>query len=178
MATHVVVQLGAGGFDSEAKSLIDMLIREFEYEYCSVRAQFITGMLTFLLAQGLRVRYSLRRYADLSYCAMFCLFSAASGMLSYNNAHTVTFGGYPGLVKRWARLSAEFYCRRMDLRHSPMALMTVGMALLGLIFLCRGCMQWAAHGMGWEPFNDSDSSLDKTNCTSDALQSGIEAGGS
>lgn len=45
MSTHVSVQLGAGGFNSEARSLIDMLIREFEYEYCAVRSQFISGML-------------------------------------------------------------------------------------------------------------------------------------
>jgi hypothetical protein len=43
---------------------------------------FITGMLTFLMAQGLRVRYSLRRYADLANCAMFCLFSAATGVIA------------------------------------------------------------------------------------------------
>ena len=153
MSTHVVVQLEAGNFNSKGTSLIDMLIREYEYEYCSVRSQFITGMLTFLMAQGLRVRYSLRRYADLANCAMFCLFSAATGMLSYNNAHTVTFGGYPGLMKRWAQLTADFYGRRIDLRH-PMALMTVAMTLAGGFCVCRGCVLWVSHGNFWAPFSN------------------------
>lgn len=155
MSTHVVVQLEAGNFNSKATSLIDMLIREYEYEYCSVRSQFITGMLTFLIAQGLRVRYSLRRYADLANCAMFCLFSAATGMLSYNNAHTVTFGGYPGLMKRWAQLTADFYGRRIDLRH-PMALMTVAMTLAGGFCVCRGCVLWVSNGNFWAPFSNEE----------------------
>ena len=93
-------------------------------------------MLAFLVAQGLRSRYSLRRYRDLSFCAMFSLFSAACGMLSYNNAHTVTFGGYPGLLKRWIVLTAEFYGARFK-PHLPMACLTVITAVLALGFLCR-----------------------------------------
>ena len=138
MATHVGVQLGAsGGFDGYASSLVQFLVREFEYEYVSVRCQFISGVLAFLAAQALRVRYSLRRFPDLSICAMCCrLFTAAAGMLSYNNANTITFGGYSGLLLRWATLSFEFYAERCRLG-KPMALFTVVTALISLAYLVR-----------------------------------------
>ena len=152
MSTHAAVQLGAGGFNSEAATLVQMLCREFEYEYVTVRSQFVTGMLAFLLAQALRVRYSLRRYDDLSMCAMFCLISGASGMLAYNNAHTVTFGGYPGLLRRWLALSVRFYSERLSLR-TPMGFITVVTALLGLAFLARATASTATAlvgSVGWD----------------------------
>ena len=38
-----------------AESVVAMLVREFEYEYVTVRCQFVTGMLCFISAQALRV---------------------------------------------------------------------------------------------------------------------------
>ena len=158
MATHVGVQLGAaGGFDPVGTSLVQMLIREFEYEYVSVRAQFITGVMAFVAAQALRVRYSLRRYEDLSFCAMFSLFSATFGMLSYNNAKTITFGGYGGLVQRWIKLSIQFYTERCSLRR-PMSIIAAVTSVLAVAFLVKAVYSSATSlvSEGWNE-NDHDS---------------------
>ena len=102
----------------------------------AVRCQFITGLLAYVCAQALRVRFSLRRFNDLACCAMCCLMSAASGMLAYNNAHTVTFGGYVGLLQRWVVLSVRFFYERVSSRQ-PMAYITAATAASALFFLIR-----------------------------------------
>ena len=40
--------------DSHAGSLVQMLVRELEYEYVAVRHHFITGVLSIMVAQALR----------------------------------------------------------------------------------------------------------------------------
>lgn len=145
MSTHVGVQLGAGrAYSAFGTSLVDMLTREFEFEYVSVRCQFITGVFTFVAAQALRVRYSLRRYRDLSFCAMFCLFSVAASMLAYNNANTITFGGYAGLLARWLKLSMRFYAERCRFQH-PMAILAATTFVLAVGFFARAVANSAQH---------------------------------
>lgn len=176
MATHVGVQLqsGSSDFSRELGSLIDLLVREVEYEYVAVRCQFVTGMLAYVVAQGLRVRYAplpvmrrpatgsscawaigsprawksalthtitnqaLRRYSELALCAMFAMFGTAAGMLTYNNLHSITYGGFPGLFRRWIELTARMLCETASpsLRR-PMPLITITCLLLALAFALR-----------------------------------------
>lgn len=136
LATHVGIQLGAENFNARAGTLVDMLVREFEFEYVAVRAQFISGLLAYVLAQGLRVRFALRKYSDLAWAATFCLFSAAGRMLSYHNAHAISYGGYPGLVYRWAVLSTRFFREHASARR-PVVSLTIAMSALAAVFGLR-----------------------------------------
>lgn len=52
---------GGGGKDVHV-SLIDFLMKNFEFEYATCRLHFVTGLLTFAVATALRVRYALRKY--------------------------------------------------------------------------------------------------------------------
>jgi hypothetical protein len=44
------------------QSMVDFLIKNFEFEYTTVRFHFVTGLMSFTIAQALRVRYALRKY--------------------------------------------------------------------------------------------------------------------
>jgi len=105
MATVAGNRLLAGSFNPMDASVIGMLIREFEWEYVSVRCQFVTGLLAYSLAQGLRVAKELRRdiyLARSAVCFMaFCTFQ----MLGFFNSHLVFFGGYPHMVGRYMQLA-------------------------------------------------------------------------
>lgn len=43
-------------------SMVDFLLKNFEFEYATCRLHFVTGLLSFTLATALRVRYALRKY--------------------------------------------------------------------------------------------------------------------
>jgi hypothetical protein len=44
------------------KSPVDFLIKNFEFEYPTVMFHIVTGLMSFTVAQALRVRYALRKY--------------------------------------------------------------------------------------------------------------------
>lgn len=44
------------------QSMVGFLIKNFEFEYTTVRFHFVTGLMSFTVAQALRVRYALRKY--------------------------------------------------------------------------------------------------------------------
>jgi hypothetical protein len=90
LATQVTAQLATKSFDARAESLVALLEREFEFEYVAVRFHFVTGLLLYVIGQGLRVRYQLRRYTQISYSAMLVLFATAAGMLTYHNSQTIS----------------------------------------------------------------------------------------
>ena len=119
------------------QSMIDFLISNFEFEYATVRLHFVTGLLSFTVAQALRVRYALRKYKELSLSGMCCLLCVASGMLSYTNANTITYGGYLGLLRRQLWLSFKFL--RTRIHAGPLSAVT---ALLGVL-----CLTYAIKGM-------------------------------
>ena len=96
------------------QSMIEFLIKNFEFEYATVRLHFVTGLLSFTVAQALRVRYALRKYKELSLSAMCCLLCVATGMLTYTNANTITYGGYLGLLRRQLFLSYKFLTNRIS----------------------------------------------------------------
>mmetsp|Transcript_17985 Transcript_17985/g.33518 ORF Transcript_17985/g.33518 Transcript_17985/m.33518 type:complete len:303 (+) Transcript_17985:354-1262(+) len=133
--------IGGGFFNLGAKkelhvSMIDFLMKNFEFEYATCRCYFMTGLLSFTVATALRLRYALRKYSDLSYSGMCCLLTVAAGMLTYSNANSVTYGGYVNLIKRQLGLHAEFL--RTRIRRGPMSLITVFFTFLTLSFAIKG----------------------------------------
>lgn len=98
-------RLLGGGFDPMGESVIAMLVREFEWEYVSVRAQFVTGMLCFIMAQALRVFKELAEHVYLARATMAFLLFATAEMLSFFNSHLVFYGGYTQLIKRYFHLA-------------------------------------------------------------------------
>mmetsp|Transcript_15444 Transcript_15444/g.31347 ORF Transcript_15444/g.31347 Transcript_15444/m.31347 type:complete len:304 (+) Transcript_15444:1-912(+) len=117
-------------------SMVDFLLKNFEFEYCTVRFHFVTGLLSFALAQALRVRYALRKYEALSMSGMCCLLTVASGMLTYTNANTITYGGYVNLMKRQFQLSINFLMTRA--KSGPMSAVTFLFACLTIIYAIKG----------------------------------------
>mmetsp|Transcript_36567 Transcript_36567/g.64087 ORF Transcript_36567/g.64087 Transcript_36567/m.64087 type:complete len:306 (-) Transcript_36567:94-1011(-) len=117
-------------------SMIDFLIKNFEFEYATCRCHFVTGLLCFTVATALRVRYAMRKYSDLSMSAMCCLLTVATGMLTYTNANTITYGGYLNLVKRQLELSVNFLKARM--RSGPLSIVTAFFGCLTLIYAILG----------------------------------------
>lgn len=138
VATQVSTQLAtATGFDSRsAPSLVSFLVRDFEYEYSTVRCHFLTGLLSFTVAQALRVRWVLRKYTMLSVSGMCCLLTAASGMLTYTNARTVTYGGFGALLRRNIFLSMKFLLS--SIRRGPMSTVTMTCFVLTVVFALCG----------------------------------------
>jgi hypothetical protein len=108
------------------QSMIEFLIKNFEFEYATVRLHFVTGLLSFTVAQALRVRYALRKYKELS----------LSGMLTYTNANTITYGGYLGLLRRQIWLSFKFITTRI--RAGPLSAVTAMLAVLSLTYAILG----------------------------------------
>ncbi|KAL1498750.1 hypothetical protein AB1Y20_014060 [Prymnesium parvum] len=111
VATHAIVQLQMTNLDSTAESLQALLRRELEFEYVGTRCGFMTGLLAFMLAQSLRVRMALRRSSELSWCAMYLLLASTFSLITYNNTRTINYGGYTGLVCRWAVLQFDLVLR-------------------------------------------------------------------
>lgn len=131
------------------QSMIDFLIKNFEFEYATVRLHFVTGLLSFTVAQALRVRYALRKYKELSLSGMCCLLCVASGMMAYTNANTITYGGYLGLLKRQLCLSFKFLTTRI---HSgPLSAVTALLAVLCVTYAIKGLLS-----PEFEYFEDDD----------------------
>lgn len=131
------------------QSMIDFLIKNFEFEYATVRLHFVTGLLSFTVAQALRVRYALRKYKELSLSGMCCLLCVASSMMAYTNANTITYGGYLGLLKRQLFLSFKFVTTRI---HSgPLSAVTALLAVLCLTYAIKGMLS-----PEFEYFEDDD----------------------
>mmetsp|Transcript_195 Transcript_195/g.376 ORF Transcript_195/g.376 Transcript_195/m.376 type:complete len:305 (+) Transcript_195:347-1261(+) len=118
------------------ESMVDFLIKNFEFEYATCRCHFVTGLLSFTVATALRVRYALRKYSDLSISGMCCLLTVATAMLTYTNANTITYGGYLNLLKRQLELSFKFLKARV--RSGPLSLVTACLACLTLIYAVLG----------------------------------------
>jgi len=118
------------------QSMIDFLISNFEFEYATVRLHFVTGLLSFTVAQALRVRYALRKYKELSLSGMCCLLCVASSMMAYTNANTITYGGYLGLLRRQLWLSFKFLTTRIHA--GPLSAVTAILAVLCLTFAIKG----------------------------------------
>mmetsp|Transcript_12207 Transcript_12207/g.28733 ORF Transcript_12207/g.28733 Transcript_12207/m.28733 type:complete len:243 (-) Transcript_12207:25-753(-) len=141
VSTQVSTQLATSSWSPSTRllgnmSLVDFLVKEFELEYTMVRGHFMTGLLSFTIAQALRVRYALRKYKSLAISAMCCLMSCASGMVCYQNHHTVSYGGLLQLMMRNAELSLRFLCNNLHKR--PMSIITLVCLLMTVLFALQG----------------------------------------
>lgn len=151
VATQVSTQLATATINSKAPSLVCFLVRDFELEYSAVRSHFVTGLLSFTVAQALRVRYALRKYRRLSISGMCCLLTAASGMLTYTNANTITYGGFSSLLRRNFELSMRFLS--VNLKRGPMSIVTIVFFMLTVIFAIHG---WFAPEFVDVPYDQID----------------------
>eukprot|EP00965_Chrysotila_dentata_P094123 3111263-Pleurochrysis_carterae.AAC.1 len=133
VSTYAINMLQAAALDTQAVSVVAFLTRSLEFEYVSVRQSFVTGVLGFIIAQALRVRLTLRRYPDLSKCAMLQLLYTASCLLTYNNGRFITYGGYTGLVRRSIFLHMQMLLSRCDVFH-PLALLSIVMFVMAIGF--------------------------------------------
>lgn len=135
IASHAIVQLQMSAGISEvgqAASLIALMKTEFEYEYVSVRASFMTGLLAFTTAQALRARMALRRSKELSWAAMWFLLASVAGLLAYNNSQSITYGGYIGLASKWMSMNGALFSSRLALSQ-PTPIVAAAMMALGCI---------------------------------------------
>jgi hypothetical protein len=67
---------------------------------------------------------------------MCCLLAVATGMLTYTNAHTITYGGYVNLLKRQLQLSGKFLLAHV--RSGPLSVITAILACLTVIYAILG----------------------------------------
>ncbi|KAL7540096.1 hypothetical protein ACHAXR_009866 [Thalassiosira sp. AJA248-18] len=149
------VNISRGFFSKKEvhQSMVDFLIKNFEFEYATCRVHFVTGLLSFTFATALRVRYALRKYRALSMSGMCCLLTAATAMLTYTNANTITYGGYMNLVKRQLQLSAIFLKTRV--RSGPLTVVTAILASLTLIYAILGSVD-----PSFSHFDDDDNDVE------------------
>ena len=113
MSTASSNRLLSGQFDPMATSAIALLVREFEWEYVTVRCQFMTGMLAYSAGQIIRIAYELHETVLLARSAMCFLAFATLNMLAFFNSHLVYYGSYTQLCRRFAVLtSAQMFSGR------------------------------------------------------------------
>ena len=82
MSTASSNRLLSGQFDPMATSAIALLVREFEWEYVTVRCQFMTGMLAYSAGQIIRIAYELHETVLLARSAMCFLAFATSAFVA------------------------------------------------------------------------------------------------
>jgi len=143
ISTSAMMLLQSSSVDTVARSLVEMLVRELEYEYVSVRHHFITGVLSLMLAQALRARQALRFQPALARAAMFGIISSAASLLTYSNARTITYGGYVGMAWRFCVLHVQLVSSYCSLKHP--------LAIVGLVSTCA-CL-WYAFQAAREPIH-------------------------
>ncbi len=76
--------------------------------------------------------------SDLSISGMCCLLTVATGMLTYTNAHTITYGGYVNLLKRQLALSLKFLMAHVS--SGPLSVVTAILAVLTIVFAILGAI--------------------------------------
>ena len=138
-STDTGMRLGAGGFDPMATSVVALLVREFEKEYVSVRAQYLMGIIAFMAAQALRVCSAFREFKDLAAAACMFLVFASCEIIQSCNSNLVHFGNVGNLLKRWWELqwpsSLQGWLGAMSGR--PMLVIGNGALTLAVVFTLR-----------------------------------------
>jgi len=133
ISTVAMMMLQSGNVQPFAASLVEMLVRELEYEYVSVRHHFITGVLSLMAAQALRVRQALRFQPALARAAMFGILSSAFSLLTFSNARAITYGGYMGMAQRFIVLHTQLIVSYSTLGH-PLALLGLASTVAALYY--------------------------------------------
>ena len=142
IATHVGVRITAGSsFSPMATSAVALMLRDFELEFVWVRAAFATGLLSYLTAITMQLSFMFRKSADFARALAFGMGSVVLTLLSYNNAHTIAYGGLTGLVRRWVVLIFEMLFERMTIfPFRPMPFLAMLSTIASAYFLLRGAM--------------------------------------
>jgi len=94
-----------GNYNPYASNAVEMLVREFEWDYVAVRTQFVTGILAFILAQALRVYKELHQRQFLARSVMLFLLFCACQCLCFFNAHLNLYGSFLSLFTRYVQLA-------------------------------------------------------------------------
>jgi hypothetical protein len=138
VSTHAIMRLQMRPPSTTMACSLVALLRGpgFEFEYVSVRASFMSGLLSFAAAQALRARVSLRESKELADGAMWLLLSIVAMLLVYNNSMSITYGGFGGLLGKWLCMSWALAISRLNFRH-PIAVSGVIMTALGFRSLLR-----------------------------------------
>mmetsp|Transcript_88378 Transcript_88378/g.162283 ORF Transcript_88378/g.162283 Transcript_88378/m.162283 type:complete len:191 (-) Transcript_88378:76-648(-) len=154
------MQMSTLKINAQAYSLAEFLMREYELEFVTVRFQFVSGMLAFLLALGLRVRYTIRRYTDLSR-AVSCIFlTTIFALISWANSGPIAYGGYAGLVSRYFQLHWHFFIEQCSQqRLNKLKLLANAVAVASIVFYCREACN------AWRKFNTTQSEVDMSSET-------------
>ena len=106
MATAAGVRVTGGGYNPMADTPVALLVREFELEYVTIRSQFFTGVLSFLLAQAIRVRKELVLVSPaLARTAFLFLLFAVLNVLSFFGSQLVYYDGYFALMRSYFKLN-------------------------------------------------------------------------
>lgn len=113
------LQLASLGFSLSAASVPELLIRELEYEYVGVRCDFLSGILAFILASALRVRFALRKAKRVSWVGMWLMFYCATSMLTYSNSYVISCEMRDGLHAPLLGLAGEGHAVDISPLSSP-----------------------------------------------------------
>ena len=128
MATAAGVRVTGGGYNPMADTPVALLVREFELEYVTIRSQFFTGVLSFLLAQAIRVRKELVLVSPaLARTAFLFLLFAVLNVLSFFGSQLVYYDGYFALMRSYFKLNGA--------RLNPTNIFTDPAAAIASLFL-------------------------------------------
>ena len=133
ISTGAMMMMQSGNINTVGRSVVEMLVRELEYEYVATRHHFITGVLALIIAQALRARQALRFQPALARSAMFGVIATAASLLTYSNARTITYGGYVGMAWRFCVLHSRLILSSANLRY-PMAICGLVASILSVGF--------------------------------------------
>lgn len=147
LATSASNRALGGGFNPMAESCVAMILREFPEAAIEVQFNFITGMVSFVVAQSIRFyrELSARPFTShISRASAWILGYVSLQMIAFFNKQLIFADGYPQLAAKYFKFlvsSAVEGC--VELRPAPvlafgcmcMALFYVSLALLdGVLF--------------------------------------------
>ena len=137
-ATSAIAKLTLAStrMEMSAPSLTELLRTQLEYEYVGVQCDFLSGILSFLLASALRFRFALRKSQLLSLTGMWLIIYRATILLTYSNIHMLAeAGGFTALLRRRATLQLELMQQR--LLAGPGSLLSIFALAYGSVSLVR-----------------------------------------
>lgn len=107
--TSASVKILHGGFNPMAKTPFDLLVRNFEFEYVSVRFTFLTSIFCFLIGMGSQgvVQFNLLDPGKKRMLAMFVatLTSVTCFLISYVNNNIFEYGSLLGMGVHFLQVS-------------------------------------------------------------------------
>ncbi|GAB5359864.1 hypothetical protein AAMO2058_000578700 [Amorphochlora amoebiformis] len=133
MTTVSSVRLLDGGFDPMGRDTVEFLLREFEFPYCAIRFEFLTGLAAFTLALALKSWATFRSIPMLAKGSALLLVAVASEMFAYFDWALVHFKGYLHL----ARKVFSLYFIKYQLWNTPMSMISLTSVSLAVYSFIR-----------------------------------------